>query len=482
MQERELRKLKNDRLPPGEMERIKSLIARTKRFAELCSLLPYARGELDADFEGFLKKHGLSGLREEDMKLLCYPEQEQELQKILRSPDAVETVPEPVFRYLQYQGNKLFARDHLIKTGCAPSNQRMRRWRERQINRCLLGLGGVNRSFVHTPFVVELSQGCSVGCPFCGLGAKGLTAVCRYTQENAELFRGILSAAHRVIGDAAGTGTLYLATEALDDPDYEKFEEDYFREFGHIPQITTAVPDRDIERTRRLVHELYEKPSYVHRFSIRSVEMAEKIFEAFTPEELLSVELIPQFPEAPSFVNFTVAGSQIDQVKPEDVPDTDPGTICCIDGFVANMTEKSLRILTPCHMTEQFPNGISEPCKRFFETAEEFEQVMQEMMEEYMIVDLPEGPLQTYPYLHRQEKEDGDCVRSEYGGSILVLDKLPKPYAKRVMELLLKGTHDKHEIVHLIRSEFQDVAAEDIFWYLNQFWKQGYIYDSKLFG
>ncbi len=482
MQEKEIRKLKNDRLPPGEMKRIETLIARTKRFAELCSFLPYARREIDADFEGFLKKHGLSGLREEDMKLLCYPEREQELHKILRSPDAEDALPEPVFRYLQYQGNKLAARDYLIATGCVPSNERMRRWRERQINRCLLGLGGVNRSFIHTPFVVELSQGCSVGCPFCGLGAKGLTKVCRYTQENAALFRGILSAAHRVIGDAAGTGTLYLATEALDNPDYERFEEDYFREFGHIPQITTAVPDRDLERTRRLVRELYEKPAFVHRFSIRSVEMAEKVFEAFTPEELVRVELIPQYPEAPSFVDYTVAGAQIGQVKPEDVPDTDPGTICCIDGFVVNMTEKSVRILTPCHMTEQFPNGIAEPCKRFFETAEEFEQAMRDLTEEYLIVDLPEEPLGTYPYLHLQMTESGDCLKSEYGGTLLALDKLAKPYARRVVELLLEGTHDKHEIVHTIRAEYKGVAAEDIFWYLNQFWKQGYIYDSKLFG
>ena len=285
-----------------------------------------------------------------------------------------------------------------------------------------------------------------------------------------------------LIGPAAGFGTLYLATEPLDNPDYEQFEADYLKEFGFIPQITTAVADRNIERTRRLIHELDTTPGYIHRFSVRSLEMAETIFREFTPLELLRVELLPQYQEAPSFVDFTVVGAQAEKVDPDQARDLDPGTICCADGFVVNMAEKSIRIITPCHMTEQFPNGISEPCKRYFDTAAECEEIMKEMLEEYMIVDLPgDEPLSFYSFLKRCQTEHGDSLKSTYGGSILALDKLPKSYAKRVVDLIGEGKYDKREIVRTIEAEYGAQPA-DVFWLLNQLWKQGYIFDRKLFG
>ncbi len=476
----DLVKLGNDRIPPEEMERLRNLVADTKRFVEMYSILPYMREELDADFEGFLKKHGLN-VDPDDMKLICYEEFEEERERIRKSKNQMELLPEAAFHFNLFLANKLLFRDRMIGELCKPSNKKMARWRERQSNRCLAGIGGINKSFVHSPFTVELDLGCSVGCEFCGLSAGKLSKICRHTDENAALFQGIIKAAHKVIGDAAGFGTLYLATEPLDNPDYEQYEADYFAEFGFIPQITTAVADRDIERTRRFVAELSDKPGYIHRFSLRSLEMAEKIFEAFTPLELLRVELLPQFPEAPSFVNFTVVGAQSKHVAEEDIDEMDPGTICCADGFAVNMAERSIRLITPCHRTEKFVNGIAEPCKKTFETAEEFEQILQEMIDDYMVIDLPsDEPLKLYPYLKRTTTEYGDSLKSIHGGSIFALDKIKEDYSKRVIELLMEGTHDKHEIVQTIEHEYNEDAAE-VFWLLNQFWKQGYIYDSRLF-
>ncbi len=477
----ELCKMQNDQIPRDELLRIRRLVADTKRFVEMYSLLPDMRAKLDADFAGFLSEHDLN-VDEEGMKLLCYEDYKAERENIQNAPNKMELLPESVFRFNQFLANKLAFRDRMIEELCKPSNDRMARWRERQSNRCLAGVGGINKSFVHSPFTVELDLGCSVGCDFCGLGAGKLSGIFRHTDENAAMFRDILSAAHKLIGDAAGFGTLYLATEPLDNPDYELFEKDYLNEFGFIPQITTAVPDRNIERTRALIHELDTTPGYIHRFSVRSLAMAETIFREFSPLELLRVELLPQFEEAPSFIDFTVVGAQADKVDPEDARDMDPGTICCADGFVVNMAEQSIRIITPCHMTEKFPNGIAEPCKRYFKTAAECEAIMQEMLDEYMIVDLPgDEPLAFYPFLKRCQTEHGDSLKSVYGGSILALDKLPKSYAKRVVDLIGEGRHDKREIVGIIEREFSAPPA-DVFWLLNQLWKQGYIYDRKLFG
>lgn len=479
--ELELCKLSNAQLPPYELKRITKLVADTKRFVEMYSILPYMREELDRDFEGFLEKHGLN-VDPEGMKLLAYEDREDERKMILKAPNKAELIPESVYRFQQFLANKLAFRDRMIDELCKPANKRMSKWRDRQINRSLAGIGGINKSFVHSPLTIELDKGCSVGCKFCGLGAGKLEKICRYTKENGALFRQILADAHELIGNAAGFGTLYLATEPLDNPDYELYEADFVKEFGFIPQITTAVPDRDIERTRRLIGEFKTRPGYIHRFSLRSLEMAERIFEEFSPLELVQVELLPQFPEAPSFVPFTVVGSQAERVKKEDIRDMDPGTICCADGFVINMAERSIRLITPCHMTDDFPNGIAEPVKKYFDTADECAKLMREILEEYMVTDLPnDEPLHLYPFLERCMTQYGVSLKSRYGGSIFAIDKLSRSYAKRLIALLQEGDHTRYDIVKIIGSEY-DAAPQDVFWLLNQLWKQGYIYDSRLFG
>ena len=53
------------------------------------------------------------------------------------------------------------------------------------------------------PLAFELSEGCSVGCPFCGFAVKGLRGIFRYTDENALLWRETLRRLHALIGDAA---------------------------------------------------------------------------------------------------------------------------------------------------------------------------------------------------------------------------------------------------------------------------------------
>ncbi|MBR1909561.1 MAG: radical SAM family RiPP maturation amino acid epimerase [Lachnospiraceae bacterium] len=476
----ELCKLNNAQMPRHELVRITQLVADTKRFVEMYSLLPYMREELDRDFALFLAKHSLN-VDEEGMKLLAYEDYEEQRQSILKAPNKEELIPESVYRFNQFLANKLAFRDRMIDELCKPSNIRMSKWRDRQMNRCLAGIGGINKSFVHSPLTIELDKGCSVGCEFCGLGAEKLTKICRHTEENGRLFSQIISDAHKLIGNAAGFGTLYLATEPLDNPDYELYEADFVREFGFIPQITTAVPDRDIERTRRLIGEFATTPGYIHRFSIRSLEMAERIFSEFTPMELLQVELLPQFEEAPTFVPFTVVGDEAKRVDPANAREMDPGTICCADGFVINMAERSIRLITPCHMTKEFPNGIAESEKRYFDSADECNRLMEEMIDEYMIIDLPsDEPLKLYPYLERCMTQYGDSIKSTYGGSIFALDKLSKSYAKRAVDLLIEGKYDKYGIVNTIENEY-DVAPQDVFWFLNQMWKQGYIYDSRLF-
>ena len=151
--------------------------------------------------------------------------------------------------YLEGRGR----RNALARTRDLPVDPRIRDWTLRQIRRCDREMGARGRFMSHLPMAFELSSGCSVGCPFCALSAGRLAGLFRYTDENASLWRGVLAAAHRVVGDSAGRAPCYYATEPLDNSEYERFLEDYFAEFDRVPQTTTAAALRNIERTRHLL-------------------------------------------------------------------------------------------------------------------------------------------------------------------------------------------------------------------------------------
>lgn len=520
--------LKTENITIEERKRAFHITAHAKRAVDVFTQIPGAREEYLKDNQAFIEKWKLD-LSHEDIDFLLAPKDPEEKVRIIREND-LDNMPESFFRYRQFLANKIYARDNLISKSNVPSNERVKKWRERQIGRCEGALGGVNEAFVHALVTYELAEGCSVGCEFCGLGAGRLKSVFRYTEENAKLFRDVLKATREILGDAAGGGMMYFATEPLDNPDYEKFEQDYLKEFGIIPQITTAVADRDIERTRYFVHELYGGHGFIHRFSLRSLEMTEKILDAFSAEELLSVELLPQFKEAPSFVPYTVVGKQRENVivnkdseaacvqdensrqedheygkissrlslEEYDLNDdgipivsldslkdqiSDPGTICCIDGFRINFARKQVTVFTPCHMSDEHPNGISEAATLDFADGDDFKEKLLQLIDEYMVVDLPDDePLKLYDYFRLAYDEKlGTVLVSLNGGETMLLDKLPKPYSIPVVKLLLAGNYTKQEIVRIIIQK-EEVAPENIFYLLSQLWKKGFIVDSKFFS
>lgn len=481
-QEKALLNKTNEELGEAELKRISGLVARAKRGAELLCLLPQAREELEENPENFLSKNGLTGIDPEDLKLMFYPERQAELKRKLTSPDWRDEISETVYRYEQFIGNKLYLRDTMRKVECVPQNNRMKIWRERQIERCKGALGGVNEAFIHDVMNFELSCGCSVGCEFCGVGAKKLQKVFFHTEGNAALFREVLKEAKAILGDAAGRGTLYLATEALDNPDYEWFEADFYEEFGIIPQITTAVPLRKPERTHALLKELYCKKSFIHRFSLRSLKEAREVLVEFTPDELLKVELIPQYPEAPAFVPFTISGHELEKrlAAGEEIPEQ-AGSICCVDGFVVNMAERSIRMITPCFADAKNPDGVAGPPKVFFEDARDFREKLLGFIDTYMVNELPgEEPIGFYDYFEYRQVGEEKALVSTHGQYTMFPAKMKEKGMQETIGLLCQGAYTKRQIVEQV-VEQTGARPEKIYWYLNQLWKLGFIRDPVLF-
>jgi radical SAM family RiPP maturation amino acid epimerase len=289
------------------------------------------------------------------------------------------------------QARKHVAQHVRARTNEALPQRRFRAWHARQMARCHYELGIYDDSVPHSIVVFELTKGCSVRCWFCGFRAGQLRGVFRGTPENRRLWRDILSVCRDEFGDAAGNGFCYWATEPLDNPDYWDFLTDFHDVLGTIPTTTTAVPLRDLEMTQALVKRSGRDRPRTCRFSVRSVEVLRRLHELFSPEELLDVDLVLQNEE--SVIPLRNAGRYRDRGNDrssEEACGNKPavqGTIACVSGFLVNMVDKTIKLISPCLASDLWPEGYRVHWEAGFSTSEDFRSSVRQAIREAM----PEG-------------------------------------------------------------------------------------------
>lgn len=365
--------------------------------------------------------------------------------------------------------NKKHEYVEVIKKECIPTNPAMAKWRERQVGRSMMEIGAKITRVIHATFTLELADGCSIGCEFCGLNAGKLKSVFRYTDENAELFKGVIYKAKEIIGDSAGEGTMYFATEPLDNPDYELFLADYLECFDKLPQITTAAAIRHKDRLHKLLKQLNERNDRIYRFSVTSYEMYKQIMEEFSAEELALVELLPQFEEAPnnSFVNAGREGDKNDEYG---------DTISCISGFVVNMCRKEIRLTTPTCASAEHPTGEIILETAHFETVDDFENIIKGMISKYMKNII--GPKVGF------KLRDGLCYDIKDDSVIIsckdeIQYKLDTREATSMYKLMLdefaKGYVTRRDIVSKLNQleECKGGRKDVLFYAINKLWTMG---------
>jgi len=385
--------------------------------------------------------------------------------------------PKAVQQYRAWTAEKIVYREHLRRDLCIPQDPRHREWRQRQINRTLGHLGQDSfENIIHAPFALELSQGCSVGCWFCGVSAERKGADFRYTEDNSRLWREILTVLRRAIGPAAARGFLYWATDPLDNPDYEKFGLDFARICGTFPQTTTAQPQKHIERVRALLRLSAEHGCEINRFSVLSLSIFKKILEAFTAEELLHCELVLQNREATSMQSNSGrarGASQLEKRAKADALDPRwreaPGTIACVSGFLINMVDRSVRLVSPCPSSDAWPNGYWTFEEGRFTDGEDLAVLLDGMMERHMPVTLRAGDrAQLRPDL-AVTFSDTEMVLRSYGSTVTITDL---PYLEPLARALTAGDMTAGEIVIDIEDRF-GWPAENVMSSLNWLRDQG---------
>ena len=94
------------------------------------------------------------------------------------------------------------------------------KWRRRNINRVSIEMGAKSVGIIHPPIAFELSDGCSVGCWFCGISAEKFKGHFELTPENLREWKAIVNEAYSLLGSSMESSFLYWATDPLDNPAY----------------------------------------------------------------------------------------------------------------------------------------------------------------------------------------------------------------------------------------------------------------------
>src|SRR5262249_42316920 len=190
-------------------------------------------------------------------------------------------------------------------------------------------------------------------------------------------------------GPSVKHGFLYWATDPLDNPDYEHFLADFHDVLGECPQTTTAQGQKDIERTRALLKLASSMDSKVDRFSVIALNSLNRIHAGFTPEELLRVECVPQNKEAAQAGKYLKSNAGrarrfAHKRAGELVTEQQSSTIACVSGFLFNMVDKSVRLITPCNASERWPLGYWVIASGTFGSAAELSDLLGSMIDEHI--------------------------------------------------------------------------------------------------
>ena len=457
---------------PGEYL---SQIGNIKRVLERWTMDPSFREAFVENPESTLASMGLS-VRPEDIVPFVDAEETKKLSEAIAA-GKTEGYPLSVLRYRAFCREKRLHR-HQIREDCRPAHPSLAAWRARQINRCV-GELGIQKAdaIVHAPAAFELSKGCTVGCWFCGVSAPKFEHWWPHTEENGALWRGVLQVMKDFMGPCIKQGFLYWATDGLDNPDYEKFMVDFHAVTGRCPQTTTAQATKNIDRTRHLLQVAESIDAEINRFSVISLDMMRKIHAGFQPEELIRVECIPQNREAQEKYQKAKAGRarKFAEKRSKEVRgDEDSSTIACVSGFLFNMVERSVKLITPCNSSGRWPLGYWVLAEGTFNTAEELRAWLEATVEQYV------HPVLKLSKVLRLRSDltwevDGDTFFTISRWIKITFNNHQDP--TKLLEMLDEGIYTAEEIA-LRREKKSHVSLEETFFLLNDMFQKG-LFDEE---
>ena len=385
------------------------------------------RAAYEKDREAALASAGLGAIAPDDLDILVY--------KSLATQASEGEIPLPEICAEYRRFIKVKQRHAKQVRDSRPAHDRYRRWRQRMINSGVFSQGVAKfEQVVHAPFAVELCRGCTVNCWFCGVDAAKYEGHIPFDEATESLWRGMLRVLKEEMGqEFAQHGFCYWATEPLDNPDYEKFIGAFHEELGYLPQTTTAVAMRDPARTRGILELAERSNAFVQRFSVTTKKDFDAIHAEFDPEELLLVELIPQFenrasPKATAGRVRDLVLKRLDEGKsvPFRYNLVTTSSIACVSGFLINLPDRTVKLITPCRATDDWPLGYRVLAESTFDTLDAFRTFVVDCLEHRMVQELGfEDPVVIrHPDMATLEATDASTLAVVGGGLRISLNRI----------------------------------------------------------
>jgi radical SAM family RiPP maturation amino acid epimerase len=290
------------------------------------------------------------------------------------------------FKWHHYMREITHQRGLILQAGFTDGhNPAFDAWRTRQVKRLVGEIGPNAISHTHPVIAFELSEGCSVGCWFCGISAEKFRGHWPYAPNQAT-WRATLDETVKFFGPAATTGFCYWATDPSDNPDYPEFILDYYQRTGGMPQTTTAAPLKNVAQTRKVMDLFNKYRTVTNRFSILNRKYLQRVHDTFTADELLGVELVLQ--SSGSYAAKSLSGRAIEKAARKPDVTVEDSTIACVTGFLVSMPLGRVQLITPTRATKAVPNGYYILGERHFSTPAEYGEALRDLAAEHISTDM----------------------------------------------------------------------------------------------
>ncbi len=367
------------------------------------------------------------------------------------------------------------------RSGESLANQKYRAWWQRQVARNNSEIGAaINSKDVHAPVCIELSAGCTVGCWFCAISAERFQGAFEYTPENKHLWLETLETIRDIVGPAAEVGFCYWATDPFDNPDYEEFIKDYHAIICSMPVTTTAQAHKDIPRSKSLLN-LWTKHKFVYnQLSILTIKILDRIHEEFSAEELVWTRLC--LLNKGSIVKKAHAGRALKKSKKlaargedtkEILDELTQGTIACVSGFLINMVEKKVKLITPCKASDQWPDGYKIYDEDVFTSGANLKSIMERMIDNHMPMSMSEDNIIRFRRgLCYKPLANGFELSSEFTTQRAQNNR----YNRQLGDLIDKGSYTVDTVVKKVTGS--GVPAQEILASIDVMFKHGMLDDE----
>jgi len=370
------------------------------------------------------------------------------------------------------------------KDGGVSFNAKFDAWRKRRITAAKSELGFYSMQISHPAFAYELSEGCSVGCWFCSFAPHKLTGVLDYDNRRGNVQR-IIKYCIDIFGkETAGNALPYYRTEPHDNPGYIQFLQDFEELTGSVVCTSTAVCG-DIDWLRDLM-DYYRRGDIRYnwpRLSILSLSMMDKVHEAFTPIELLDIELLVQAKDnvRPKVTSGHILEEHTGLRDMEDFTDKDNigyvprGSIVCVSGFNINLLTNTIMLFSPCYTTKEWPHGFRVYGQATYNDESDFPEVIKRLIDETMFLAPPKDKLIRFrdDIVFRPTEEGFDLAtpnqlhhfkgKDKYGPLGLMVSSGEYTCGELVMELTKKQKTNPLILRAIIQSLFDDGFLDEIY-------------------